>query len=95
LETNTNELPRRTLDLLLDVELSVSVSFGRTLLPLKEVLRLTTGSVVELNRSADEAVDIIVNNCVIARGDVVVVDGNYGVCIKEVVSRQDRMRSMN
>jgi flagellar motor switch protein FliN/FliY len=83
-----------TMDLLLDVELAVSVSFGRTELPIKEVLKLTTGSIVELNRSLSEPVEVIVNNCVVARGEVVVIDGNYGVRIQQIISRQDRLRSL-
>jgi flagellar motor switch protein FliN len=84
----------RTMDVLLDVELPVSVSFGRTQLPIKEVLKLTTGSIVELDRSLTEPVDVIVNNCVVARGEVVVIEGNYGVRIHEIMSRQDRLRSL-
>jgi len=87
-------VPPRTMDLLLEVDLPVSVSFGRTQMRLKEVVKLTTGSIVELNRSINEPVEIIVNNCVIARGEVVVVDGNYGVRIKQIVSRQERLRSL-
>jgi flagellar motor switch protein FliN len=79
------------LTLLLDVELPVSISFGRTLLPIREVLKLSTGSVVELDCAANDPVEVIVNNCTIARGSVVVIDGNYGVRIDEIVSRQDRM----
>ncbi len=84
----------RTLDLLLEVELPVSVSFGRAQLPLKEVLKLNSGSIVELNRSISEPVDLIVNNCVIARGEVVVVEGNYGVRIKQIISREERLRTL-
>lgn len=84
----------RTLDLLLEVELPVSVSFGRAQLPLKDVLKLTTGSIVELNRSVAEPVEVIVNNCVIARGEVVVIEGNYGVRIQQIISRQERLRSL-
>src|SRR3982750_1330561 len=84
----------RTLDLLLDVELPVSVSFGRADLTLKDVLKLTSGSIVELNRSITEPVEIIVNNCVIARGEVVVVDGNYGVRINQIITRQERLRTL-
>ena len=68
-----------TMDLLMDVELPVSISFGRTELPLKEVLKLTTGSIVELNRAVNDPVEILVNHCLVARGEVVVIDGNYGV----------------
>jgi flagellar motor switch protein FliN len=85
----------KTFDLLLDVELPVSVSFGRAQVPLKDVLKLTTGSIVELNRSLVEPVEVIVNNCVIARGEVVVVEGNFGVRIQEVISRQERLRTLN
>jgi flagellar motor switch protein FliN/FliY len=83
-----------TFDLLLDVELPVSVSFGRAQIPLKDVLKLATGSIVELNRSVVEPVEIIVNNCVIARGEVVVVEGNFGVRVQEVISRQERLRTL-
>jgi flagellar motor switch protein FliN/FliY len=85
----------RTLDLLLEVELPVSVSFGRARLPLKDVLKLTSGAIVELNRSISEPVEVIVNNCVIARGEVVVVDGYYGIRIQQIVSKQERLRSLN
>lgn len=84
-----------TFDLLLDVEMPVSVSFGRAKVPLKDVLKLTTGSIVELNRSLIEPVEVIVNNCVIARGEVVVVEGNFGVRIQQVVSRRERLRTLN
>lgn len=84
----------KMLALLLDVELPVSISFGRTHLPLKEALKLTTGSIVELNRHVAEPVDVIVNNCVIARGEVVVIEGNYGVRIREIMSRQERLRNL-
>jgi flagellar motor switch protein FliN len=85
----------KTFELLLDVELPVSISFGRAQVPLKDVLKLTTGSIVELNRSIAEPVEIIVNNCVIARGEVVVVEGNFGVRIHEVISRQERLRTLS
>lgn len=86
--------PPRTMEILYDVELPVSVSFGRAQLPLKDVINLTSGSIVELNRSVTEPVEIIVNNCVIARGEVVVIEGNYGVRIDQIVSRQERLRTL-
>jgi len=85
----------RTLELLLDVELPVSVSFGRAHLPLKDVLKLTSGSIVELNRAVSEPVEVIVNNCVIARGEVVVIEGNYGVRINQIIPREERLRTLN
>ena len=83
-----------SIDRLLDVELPVSVSFGRAQLMLKDVIKLTTGSIVELNRALTEPVEVIVNNCVIARGEVVVIEGNYGIRIKQVISRQERLRTL-
>jgi flagellar motor switch protein FliN len=80
------------LNLLLDVELPVSISFGCARLRMREVLKLITGSIIELDRSISEPVDVIVNNCVIARGEVVVVEGNYGVRITEVMSRRKRLQ---
>ena len=81
----------RTMDLLLDVDLPVSISFGKTWMPMKEVLKLTTGSIVELNRDVTDLVDVLVNHRLIARGEVVVVDGNYGVRIHKIADRQDRL----
>jgi flagellar motor switch protein FliN len=83
----------KTFEVLLDVSMPVSVSFGRTHMPIKEVLKLTTGSIVELNRALTEPVEVIINDRVIARGEVVVVDGNYGVRILHIVSRQERFQS--
>jgi flagellar motor switch protein FliN/FliY len=82
----------KTFDLLLDVALPVNDSIGKTYLQIREVLKLNTGSIVELNRFVAEPVEVIVNDCVIARGEVVVVDGNYGVRITQLSSREDRLR---
>lgn len=82
------------LELLMEVELDLSVSFGRTQLLLEDVLKLASGSIVELNRSATDPVDVLVNDAVIARGEVVVVEGNYGIRVTEVVSRKERIRSI-
>jgi flagellar motor switch protein FliN len=84
-----------TFDLLLDVELPVSISFGRAQVALKDVLKLTVGSIVELNRDISDPVEVIVNNCVIARGEVVVVQGNFGVRIQNVISTQERLRTLD
>jgi flagellar motor switch protein FliN/FliY len=86
--------PPPTMELLLNVELPVSISFGKTQLPMKDVLKLTTGSIVELNRGVNESVEVMVNHCLIARGEVVVVEGNYGVRIQQIVSGAERMRSL-
>ena len=88
------EIARRNLDMLMGVELQVSVSFGRTRLPLEDVLKLASGSIVELNRSATDPVEVMVNESVVARGEVVVVDGNYGIRVTEVTSRKERIQSI-
>jgi flagellar motor switch protein FliN/FliY len=85
-------LGSRTFELLLDVELPVSVSFGRTTLKLQEAIRLITGSLIELDRGLNDPVELLVNNCVIARGEVVVVEGNYGVRITEIISQKERLQ---
>jgi len=84
----------RTFELLMGVELPLSVSFGHVQLPLGDVLKLAAGSIIELNRTVDEPVEVIVNNCVIARGEVVVVEGNYGVRIHQIMSRQERLENL-
>jgi flagellar motor switch protein FliN len=76
----------RALDALMDVEMPVSVSFGSVEMPLGEVLKLTTGSIVEFQHPLNAPVNVIVNNCVVARGDVVDVDGHYGVRVSEIVA---------
>lgn len=82
------------LDLIREVSMELAVSFGDTTMPLANVLELASGAIIELNRSVSDPVEVLANGSVIARGDVVVVDGNYGVRITEIVSRRDRVRSM-
>ena len=82
------------IDLLLDVELPISVSFGQTEMQLKDILKLGPGSVIELDRSVNDPVILIVNHKPVAKGEVVMVEGNYGVRIIEVESTADRLRSL-
>jgi flagellar motor switch protein FliN/FliY len=82
----------RTFELLLDVELPVSVSFGRATLRISDALNLVSGSLIELDRALTDPVELLVNNSVIARGEVVVVEGNYGVRLTEIVSHRERLQ---
>jgi flagellar motor switch protein FliN len=82
------------LDAILDIELPLIVRFGRTELPLRTLALLGPGSLIDLGRSADDPVDLLVSNRVVARGEVVVVGGNYGVRVLDVVSPRARARSM-
>ena len=79
------------LERLMDLQLPLSVALGRAQMPVRDVLKVTSGSVIELNTSVGEYVELIVHGTVVARGEVVSIKGNYGVRIKEVISRQDRM----
>jgi flagellar motor switch protein FliN/FliY len=72
------------LKLVMDVELNVCLRFGQRQLPLREVLELTSGSVVELDRMVDEPVELLLDGKVVARGEAVIVDGNYGLRVTEV-----------
>jgi flagellar motor switch protein FliN/FliY len=82
------------LDLLLDIELPVMVRMGQTEMQLGELLKLTPGSILELNRAADAPVELLVNNKQIAKGEVVVVDGNFAFRITEIESTAARIRSL-
>ena len=72
------------LDLVMDVELNVTLRFGQRQLTLREVLDLSSGSVVELDRHVEEPIELLLDGRVIARGEAVVVDGNYGLRVSEV-----------
>ena len=85
------EAPAANLDLVLDVELNVTLRFGQRQLSLREVMDLASGSVVELDRQVDEPVDLILDGRVVARGEAVIIDGNYGMRITQVI--QPHLRS--
>lgn len=86
--------PPSNMELILDIELPLWVRFGETAMTLQALTKLGPGTTLDLERSPDDPVDVMVNNTVIARGEVVVVAGNYGVRVTEVVSASDRIRSM-
>ncbi|MDG5815856.1 flagellar motor switch protein FliN [Chitinispirillales bacterium ANBcel5] len=85
---------RENIELLLDVELDVSIELGRSSMSIKRILDLAPGAVVELERMAGEPVDLLVNDKVVARGEVVVVDENFGIRIVSLVSAEDRIKSL-
>lgn len=78
-------------DRLVDLELPVAVVLGRAQVRVQDALKLTAGSLVELDSRSGDSVEIVVHNAVVARGEVVSVGGNYGVKIREVISRSDRV----
>jgi len=86
---------QRNLDMLLDIPLKVTVELGRTNQTVKDILDLSPGSIVELDKLAGEPVDVLVNNKLIAKGEVVVIDENFGVRVTDIVSQKDRLMKLN
>ena len=84
----------RNLDLLLDVEIPISVEVGRAQMSLEEVLKLVPGSVIALDKKAEEPVDLRVNGKLVARGEVVLVDDSYGLRITQIVDAAGRLESL-
>lgn len=82
------------IELLLDVPLRVSVELGKTTMTIRDVLNLGAGSVVELDKMAGEPVDVMANDRLIARGEVVVVDESFGVRITDIVTVERRLTSL-
>jgi flagellar motor switch protein FliN/FliY len=82
------------LELLMDVELDVTLRFGERQMVLHDILDLSAGSVVELNQYVQDPVELLVGKKVIARGEVVVVDGSYGLRVVEIVSAMERIESL-
>lgn len=92
--TVAQSIEQGNLDLLMDAELGVMLRFGCRTALLREVLELSAGVVLELDREIAEPVDLVLNGRVIARGEVVVIDGNYGLRVSEVASVAERAHSL-
>ena len=82
------------LNLILDVAVSLSLEVGRAQMPVRELLQLAPGAIVELDRMAGEPLDVLVNGVRIARGEVVVVDEKFGIRLTDVVSATERMEQV-
>lgn len=82
------------LDVILDVSVTLSMEVGRTRIPIRNLLQLNQGSVVELERSAGEPLDIYVNGTLIAHGEVVVVNEKFGVRLTDIISPAERIRQL-
>ncbi len=88
---SANQFNDRNLDLLLDIELGVTLRFGTRQMLLKDILDLCSGSVVELDRRVEEPVDLLIDGRLIAQGEVVIVGGNYGLRILQVANRSEKI----
>jgi flagellar motor switch protein FliN/FliY len=83
------------ISLLLDVPMTLTVELGRTSKLVQEILGLGEGSIIELDKLAGEPVDLLVNGKLIAKGEVVVIDENFGVRVTDIVSPDDRLTNLN
>jgi flagellar motor switch protein FliN/FliY len=88
------ERREQPLDVVLDIPVTLALELGRTRMSIRELLQLSQGSVVKLDRPAGEALDVLVNGCLIARGEVVVVNERFGLRITEILSPQDRVKKI-
>ncbi len=84
----------KNLEMLLDIPLQVTVQLGKTKRTVKEILELSSGSIIELDKLAGEPVDIHINDRLIAQGEVVVIDENFGVRVTDIISQSDRLRKL-
>ena len=82
------------LDVILDVPITISVEIGRTQVPIRDLLRYSQGSVIELERLVSEPLDVLVNNTLIAHGEVVVVDEQFGIRLTDVISPSERVKKL-
>ncbi|OGX60714.1 MAG: flagellar motor switch protein FliN, partial [Paenibacillus sp. RIFOXYA1_FULL_44_5] len=85
---------QQNLNLLMDIPLRVTVELGRTEKLIKDILEFSQGSIIELDKLAGEPVDILVNNKLIAKGEVVVIDENFGVRVTDIISLEDRIQKL-
>lgn len=90
----TAEAGKGNLDFILDIPLEITVELGRTRMMVNELLKLGQGSVIELGKIAGETLEILANNRLIARGDVVVINEKYGIRLTEVISPAERVEQL-
>jgi flagellar motor switch protein FliN/FliY len=86
---------RHDIDMILDIPVQLTVELGRTRIPIKHILQLAQGSVIELDALAGEPMDVLVNGCLIAQGEVVVVNDKFGIRLTDIVTPSERLRRLN
>ena len=92
--SHLNPIETRNINMLLDVKMQVRVRIGQKKMLLKDVISMDIGSVVELNQLANDPLEILVGNKVIAKGEVVIIDGNFGVQITDIGSKKERLEQL-
>jgi len=86
---------RRDIEMILDIPVQLTVELGRTRIPIKHILQLAQGSVIELEALAGEPMDVLINGCLIAQGEVVVVNDKFGIRLTDIVTPSERVRRLN
>jgi flagellar motor switch protein FliN/FliY len=92
---DAKSVQRTDLDMILDIPVQMVVQLGRTKIAIKSLLQLAQGSVVELDGLAGEPMDVLVNGCLIAQGEVVVVNDKFGIRLTDVITPSERIRKLN
>lgn len=87
--------PNVNLDMILDVNVTVSIEVGRASMSISDLLKLSQGAIIELDRMAGEPLDVLVNGTLVARGEIVVVKDKFGIMLTEVVSPEERIRRLH
>ncbi len=83
------------IDMIMDIPVQMSVELGRTKIPIKHILQLAQGSVVELDGLAGEPMNVLINGCLIAQGEVVVVNEKFGIRLTDIITPSERIRKLN
>ncbi|MDN3919764.1 flagellar motor switch protein FliN [Roseateles violae] len=91
----TAAMPSGDINMILDIPVQLTVELGRTRIPIKNILQLAQGSVVELDALAGEPMDVLVNGYLIAQGEVVVVNDKFGIRLTDIVTPSERMRRLS
>ena len=91
----TSTATRNDIDMILDIPVQMTVELGRTKIAIRNLLQLAQGSVVELDGLAGEPMDVLVNGCLIAQGEVVVVNDKFGIRLTDIVTPSERIRKLN
>lgn len=84
----------KNLDLVMDIPIQLTVELGRTRMPIRNLLQLAQGSVVELNELAGEPLDVFVNGCLVAQGEVVVVNEKFGIRLTDIITPSERIKKL-
>jgi flagellar motor switch protein FliN len=95
LKNDAAGMPPGNLDMILDIPVTITVELGRTKIQIRNLLQLAQGSVIELDGMAGEPMTVLVNGCLIAQGEVVVVNEKFGIRLTDIITPEERLRRLN